>query len=191
MLVQRRKFLRAVNFTVGRNNTKVSHLILHCTRTTGLIRTVDICMDRAEQRSYHFVIGRKGEIIQTVRTTDTAWHAGSSSVPDMNNKSIGIALVGAGNHYTAKQYNALYELSDLILDLFSIEEKNIIGNEKISQSKNIISPGPNFNWAFILDKLFPFSNHTHILDSYYTNKGVHIPILRNSLDKNIYGSGIQ
>lgn len=50
--------------------------------------------------SYHFAIGRTGEVVQLVDTKDTAWHAGGGitwdGLRDINRRSIGICLANRG-----------------------------------------------------------------------------------------------
>lgn len=60
---------------------------------------------KARSASYHFAIGRPGEVYQLVDTVDTAWHAGDGSFwkdgtighpTRVNEQSIGICLCNVG-----------------------------------------------------------------------------------------------
>ncbi len=75
-------------YTPGRSHaidTWVNHWIGYGTYA-GAISYLSRCDVRA---SAHFVIRQDGEITQTVRVKDTAWHAGASGYPN-NSRSIGI-----------------------------------------------------------------------------------------------------
>jgi len=89
MLVKPSDFFPSGSFTDGRNGSFIDHVIIYCTRTTGLERTIQICMDPTENRSYHFIIGRNGKTVQTVSLRNTAWHAGSSKLELANERFIG------------------------------------------------------------------------------------------------------
>lgn len=58
---------------------------------------------RNRSASYHFAIGRPGEVYQLVDTDDTAWHAGDGSLWEalgsparVNEQSVGISLCNKG-----------------------------------------------------------------------------------------------
>lgn len=190
MLVSPYNFFQAVNYSKGRSGTYVDHIVLHCTRTTGMTRTIDICQDLKELRSYHFIIGRDGRVVQTVRIRDTAWHARSiSNLEHANERSVAITLIGLGNVFTDNQYTSLVNLSKTLIKIFPIEESGIIGYDSISDD-TIYSPGPNFYWKSFLDRLFPYSTHEQAsvaLDK--DSRLFTIKAVRNSLDKNIFGPG--
>ena len=68
--------------------------------------------------SCHYLINRKGEILQMVRDRNIAWHAGKSKwkkFVNLNDCSIGIELVNKGHklgyqNFTKKQINSLIKL---------------------------------------------------------------------------------
>jgi len=187
MLVRPADFRPAVNYDKGRGGTYVDHIVIYCTRTTGIQTTVQICQSPLTKRSYHFVVGRDGEVFQTVHITDTAWHASNVSLPLANERSIGIALVGVGNVFTSRQYSSLYKIIVLLIKILGIEEEGILGYEDIYLS-DIVCPGPNFSWKTLLDKLFPFSNHS-CSPVKLNRASSRISIPRGLLNKNIYGIG--
>ncbi len=100
--------------------------------------------------SAHYLIDRLGAIIQFVDTTESAWHAGESSLEgrrDVNRFSIGIELEGDAVHpFTAAQYNALAKLCIELMDKYpSIVPRRIVGHSDVAPGRKY-DPGPNFDW---------------------------------------------
>lgn len=106
------------------------------------------------QVSAQYVIARQERaIVQMVRDTDTAWHAGESQWiingvkrKGLNNRSIGIELQGDGNlvSYTDFQYEALIWLVKQKMNEFNVPIELIRGHQEISSHK--VDPGRLFNW---------------------------------------------
>lgn len=116
---------------------KVLGVVLHSTET---YRVVDPRWDEVKRRggSWHYEIGRPGQVIQFIRDEDTAWHASTSDEPgaqqrlkargwlrkaprgwtisSINYSTIGIELVSNAKHratgvaYTDSQYASLRKL---------------------------------------------------------------------------------
>ena len=62
-------------------------------------------LDPGSNVSCHYLIDRKGKIIQMVKEDQIAWHAGKSifrGVPDCNDYSIGIELEGSEDDFFSK-----------------------------------------------------------------------------------------
>ena len=58
--------------------------------------------------SCHYLVNRKGEVIQMVKDKNIAWHAGKSKwkkFKDLNNFSIGIELVNRGHKFGYQNYS--------------------------------------------------------------------------------------
>ena len=75
------------------------YLIMHYTAATSLEGAVSWFENPTAQASAHLVIGRDGQIVQTVPFNKKAWHAGVSTwgnLNGMNQYAIGIELVNAG-----------------------------------------------------------------------------------------------
>lgn len=78
---------------------KVSAVVLHGTAGASVEGDVSWLQKPESEVSYHFVIGRAGEVYQCVQEGRRAWHAGVSvwdGVPDLNDYSIGIGLSNKG-----------------------------------------------------------------------------------------------
>jgi len=97
--------------------------------------------------SAHFLIKRKGELIQFVSCHNRAWHAGESSWKGMsncNNFSIGIELEGTEiQPYEEIQYKVLLNLLVLLKKEYNIID--IVGHSDIAPHRKT-DPGPSFDW---------------------------------------------
>ena len=97
--------------------------------------------------SAHFLIKRKGELIQFVSCHNRAWHAGESSWKGMSNCndfSIGIELEGTEiQPYEEIQYKVLLNLLVLLKKEYNIID--IVGHSDIAPHRKT-DPGPSFDW---------------------------------------------
>ena len=61
--------------------------------------------DPKSKVSTHYLINRKGLIIQMVRDNKIAWHAGKSKwIKNLNKYSIGVELVNKGHQYGYQKF---------------------------------------------------------------------------------------
>ncbi len=100
--------------------------------------------------SAHFLVRRRGELVQYVATSERAWHAGKSAFSgreNCNDFSIGIELEGTDERpYTQQQYRRLVMLSALLLRAFpDITPARIVGHSDIAPGRKT-DPGPSFDW---------------------------------------------
>src|SRR3954449_10780159 len=109
----------------------ISGIVIHDTegRFIGSIRV----LQRARTRgSAHFVVSRRGQVVQLVPVSDVAWHAGNSW---WNLHSIGIEHEGwAGRRaYTEKEYRASAQLVAYLAHRWSIaiDRDHIIGHDEV------------------------------------------------------------
>lgn len=97
--------------------------------------------------SAHFLIRRRGELLQFVATARRAWHAGVSRFAGRercNDFSIGIELEGDGEHpFTAAQYRRLAQLTMLLADRHRL--RWMAGHSDIAPGRKH-DPGPFFDW---------------------------------------------
>ena len=98
--------------------------------------------------SAHFLVRRRGELIQFVPCGRRAWHAGVSRWQDRercNDFSIGIELEGCDDRpFTALQYRRLATLIRQLRAAYPIEA--IVGHADIAPGRKT-DPGPHFDWA--------------------------------------------
>lgn len=135
----------------------IDALVIHDTETPGVseARTiVNYFQNPRSGVSAHYVIGKRGELIQCVPDAMRAWHAGPSQLDGrekVNDFSIGIELVNAQtgrDPFTDAQYRTLALLTaDLVLR-FNIPLTRIVGHRHVTnfpQYKR--DPADNFDWG--------------------------------------------
>ena len=98
--------------------------------------------------SAHFLVRRRGELLQFVPTHERAWHAGVSSFEGRercNDFSIGIELEGTGERpYTDAQYRVLARLTRALAARHRL--KALAGHSDIAPGRKT-DPGPSFDWS--------------------------------------------
>jgi N-acetylmuramoyl-L-alanine amidase len=84
-------------------------IVVHYTGSPSLNSAVNWIVNKDSKISYHIVIGRKGEIVQTCPFNRVAWHAGISTyyhgkkkLTGLNNCTIGVSLENLGRLQTFK-----------------------------------------------------------------------------------------
>lgn len=98
--------------------------------------------------SAHFLVRRRGELLQFVDVDARAWHAGQSRFLDRercNDFSIGIELEGDERHdFTAAQYRRLGFLIGVLRQRHPL--RWLAGHSDIAPGRKT-DPGPRFDWA--------------------------------------------
>jgi len=83
------------NFNARPKGTLVSAIILHADAAQTVAQSLAWMMARESRVSYHYLIGRFGDVYQMVDDEKRAWHAGVSSFAgkgDCNTYSIGVSF---------------------------------------------------------------------------------------------------
>jgi AmpD protein len=97
--------------------------------------------------SEHFLIRRRGELVQFVACGERAWHAGASAWrgrAGCNDYSIGIELEGTDDRaYTAAQYRRLARLIRLLRRRYPLPD--LAGHSEVAPGRKT-DPGPAFDW---------------------------------------------
>ena len=97
--------------------------------------------------SSHFLIRRRGELMQFVACADRAWHTGASQWKEQsgcNDFSIGIELEGTDTRpYTGAQYLRLARLVRLLRRHYPLAD--LAGHSDIAPGRKT-DPGPAFDW---------------------------------------------
>ena len=146
--------IHAISLPVGFYNTQlIKDLFLNC---------LDPCKDEFLESiknlkvSSHFLITRKGALIQFVPTHKRAWHAGISSYKgkeNCNDFSIGIELEGCDDEeFEKSQYQSLSRLINFLSIDLKINKKNIVGHADIAPGRKT-DPGPLFDWTLLQSML--------------------------------------
>ena len=103
--------------------------------------------------SCHYLINRKGIIIQMVNEKFSAWHAGKSKwskFTNLNSNSVGIELVNKGHQHGYERFtkNQIKSLTTLCIKLkkkYKIKRVNFLGHSDIAPLRKI-DPGEHFPW---------------------------------------------
>ena len=77
------------------NGVRVTAIVLHADAADRVDTSLDWCRRVESKVSYHFLLGRTGNVFLLVHPDQRAWHCGVSEmdgVPDVNDFSIGICL---------------------------------------------------------------------------------------------------
>jgi len=83
----------------SRRGCSISAIILHFTANATLAACVRWFQSPSSRVSAHYVVGRRGEVVQMVQESEKAWHAGLASLEGdtrVNSMSIGIEIVNWG-----------------------------------------------------------------------------------------------
>ncbi len=150
--------------TKGRNSQAIVTFVEHI--MDGSLAAGDSwILNPASQVSYHFGVGKAGQIHQYVREEDAAWHAGKvagctwplyKAGVNPNLMTIGIALEGkSGEPLTAAQYDALLWLHGYLLDRhpIAVTPDTIIGHYRIDSINRAYCPGSAFPWVRLFGEI--------------------------------------
>lgn len=146
---------QTANYTPG--PTKKSVVVLHLTLGAYNGAVSWLCnANRPNRSSAHYVIGRdEGQIVQLVKTTDLAWHAGNISNPNDRAKRIMKKNLD-GSYVNPNQYCIGIELAagyDIDQDGVVEPNENDITEWQYQQLTELIkSFANNGDTAFVLDE---------------------------------------
>ena len=167
------EFCSSPNFDERPNNTSIDLIVIHAISlpagfyNTQLIKDLFLnCLDPGTDQylesikdlkvSSHFLITRKGTLIQFVPTHKRAWHAGISVYKgreNCNDFSIGIELEGCDDEeFEQSQYNSLSRLINFLSIDLQINKQNIVGHADIAPDRKT-DPGPLFDWTLLQSML--------------------------------------
>ena len=151
--------------TKTRGNKSIRLIILHYTGMQSERESLKKLTNPRSKVSCHYLINRKGEIINLVKEQNIAWHAGKSkwgNYVNLNKNSIGIELVNKGHQYgyqkfTRPQINKLVKLCKKIKRKYNIKNRFILGHSDIAPLRKV-DPGEKFPWIYLSSKglgIFP------------------------------------
>ncbi len=147
-------FQQTPNYAQG--NTKKIAVVLHLTLGAYAGAVSWLCnANRPNRSSAHFVIGRDaGQIVQLVKLTDIAWHAGNISNPNDRAKQIMLKNLD-GSYVNPNQYTIGIELAagyDVDRDGTVEPNENDITEWQYQQLTDLVkSLANNPDTAFVLD----------------------------------------
>ena len=148
------KLLNSPNYSRNsRPKKSIKFIIIHYTGMQSEIESINRLINKNSKVSCHYLINRKGTIIQMVKENKIAWHAGVSkwkNIKNLNKNSIGIELVNKGHifgyeNYSNLQINSLIKLCSKLKKKYKIRRENFLGHSDIAPYRKI-DPGEKFPW---------------------------------------------
>ncbi|CAM5434343.1 N-acetylmuramoyl-L-alanine amidase [Aquamicrobium terrae] len=142
------------NFGPRRGASAPDMIILHYTgMETGAAAEAWLC-DPASEVSSHYLVHEDGRVVQMVRESDRAWHAGKSSwrgITDVNSCSIGIEIVNPGHTlgyraFPKRQIAAVIALCQGIACRHAVLPERVLAHSDVAPGRKI-DPGERFPWA--------------------------------------------
>ena len=142
------------NFSKKKRSKKaIKFVIIHYTGMQSEIESIKRLKNPKFKVSCHYLVNRKGTIIQMVEDKKIAWHAGKSKwnkYKDLNKNSLGIELVNKGEslgyqNFTKKQVKNLIALCKKLKKKYEIRKENFLGHSDIAPLRKI-DPGEKFPW---------------------------------------------
>ncbi|TIV60916.1 N-acetylmuramoyl-L-alanine amidase [Mesorhizobium sp.] len=141
------------NFGPRRETLRPDMIVLHYTgMASGAGAEAWLC-DPASEVSSHYLVHEDGRIVQMVRESDRAWHAGKSSWlgrTDINSCSVGIEIVNPGHTlgykaFPRRQIGAVIELCAGIAERHSIPAARVLAHSDVAPGRKV-DPGEKFPW---------------------------------------------
>ena len=137
----------------NRHKKDIKFVIFHYTGMQSEIESIKRLKNPKSKVSCHYLINKKGEIIQMVKDNYVAWHAGKSKwkkFANLNKNSIGIELTNKGHQFgyerfSVKQIKSLIELCKNLKKKYQIKRENFLGHSDIAPLRKD-DPGEKFPW---------------------------------------------
>ena len=146
--------IHAISLPVGCYNTQLIKDLFLNSLDSGKDEFLESIKDL--KVSSHFLITRKGALIQFVPTDKRAWHAGISAYKgreNCNDFSIGIELEGCDDEeFEKSQYYSLSRLINFLSKDLQINKQNIVSHAEIAPGRKT-DPGPYFDWSLLQSML--------------------------------------
>ena len=137
---------------------KIEYIILHGTWMTDDKSALKRLCDPVAEVSCHYYIDYSGNLLQLVKDSDCAWHAGRSAWKDiesLNQHSIGIEIANPGEDarrpYLETQYQTLEALLKKLIKEHQIKPEDVIGHSDIAPWRKT-DPGKHFDWHLLEKK---------------------------------------
>ena len=126
------------NFNRRRRPDDITAVVIHSTANSNLQRVVEWFNNPNAQVSAHYTIGKDGKIVQHVKDSDRAWHAGQSvwkGRNSVNDYGIGIELVNLNDGrdpYPEPQHQANVALVAYLCYRYNVQVDDIMGHVDIA-----------------------------------------------------------
>jgi N-acetylmuramoyl-L-alanine amidase len=142
------------NFGPRRDGLRPDIILIHYTGMETAASAEAWLCDPASEVSCHYLVREDGAVVQMVRESDRAWHAGRGSwqgVSDINSCSIGIEVANPGHAYGYPdfpdvQIGAVVALCRDIAARHPIRAERVLAHSDTAPGRKI-DPGEKFPWA--------------------------------------------
>lgn len=138
------------NYTHGRGHA-VDHVVVHYTGTDASAHNNLLYFSRnAAKASAHYFVDRDGTLRQSVPESDTAWHAGKFA---MNQRSVGIECVSAGEDFSEGQVATLAALTQALMAKYGVPAANVVRHYDVTGKE---CPAPYLDpakWRALHDRI--------------------------------------
>lgn len=142
------------NFGERRGVTRPSIIVLHYTGMQTAASAEAWLCDPVSEVSSHYLVREDGAIVQMVRESDRAWHAGRGSWKgdtDVNSASIGIEIANPGHAFGYPdfgdvQIDAVIALCRDIAGRHAIRPECVLAHSDTAPGRKI-DPGEKFPWG--------------------------------------------
>jgi N-acetyl-anhydromuramyl-L-alanine amidase AmpD len=131
------------NFNQRPSGTVINTIVLHADSAPSVASSLSWIRDRKSKVSYHYLIGRHGDVYECVAPNLRAWHAGVSSFRgkgNVNDFSIGVSFGNnqKGEAFTEAQYQKGAELCrELMLMYPAITIDRITTHSAVSPGRKL------------------------------------------------------
>ena len=151
------KFIPSSNYS--KKKRKIKFIIIHYTGMQSERASINRLTSKRSNVSAHYLINKKGDIINMVDEKNIAWHAGKSkwkNFVNLNEKSIGIELVNKGlqfgyETFSKKQISKLVSLCKILIKKYKLKSTDILGHSDIAPLRKK-DPGEKFPWKILSKK---------------------------------------
>ena len=168
----------------SRFKKNIKFVIIHYTGMQSEIESINRLKNPKFKVSCHYLINRRGDIIQLVKDRYIAWHAGKSKWKkfiNLNSSSIGIELTNKGHqfgyeNFNNKQINSLIRLCKNLKKKYNLKKENFLGHSDIAPLRKN-DPGEKFPWKKL---------SAHNLGCWYSTKKYKFKNKSNALIKILF-----
>ncbi|MET3789922.1 N-acetylmuramoyl-L-alanine amidase [Aquamicrobium terrae] len=146
------------NFGPRRDGQRPDMIILHYTGMASGHAAEERLCDPESEVSSHYLVHEDGRIVQMVRESDRAWHAGKSSwrgVNDINSCSVGIEIVNPGHElgyapFPERQIEAVIALCRGIVERHRVPPVQVLAHSDVAPGRKV-DPGEKFPWQSLFE----------------------------------------
>jgi N-acetyl-anhydromuramyl-L-alanine amidase AmpD len=144
------------NFNQRPAGTVIDAVVLHADSAPKVSQSLDWLRRKESKVSYHYLIGRHGDVYECVTPNLRAWHAGVSTFKgrsNVNDFSIGVSFGNKNDGkepYTEAQYQKGAELVRELMQMYPAITRERITTHAIISPGRKTDPGPRFDFNYFI-----------------------------------------